>query len=209
MIQNWPKSQFDSDAFRIALQQDGAKAHTGREMLPSFKTEMRRLARLDVLPRADKIQLVAQPANSPDCDICDLGFFRAPQSVHCQEAPRNVGELITMVEDAHNDCSFRKMNRIWVTYQSVLNEIIQCNGGNDYHIPHMNKNKLEKEGKLPECLEVCKSGESWLKELHPHLEQNIDNAAQQEDTSSDGSFAQEHAELNVHPSEWEHLFVTD
>ena len=73
----------------------------------------------------------------------------------------------------------------------------------------MNKDKLEKEGRLPERLEVCDEGKSLLKQIHPHLEEKLDNAQQEEDLASDGSFVQEHSELNVHPSEWEHPFVTD
>jgi len=36
----------------------------------------------------------------------------------------------------------------------VLDEIILNDGGNDYDIPHINKDRLERMGKLPESLLV-------------------------------------------------------
>jgi hypothetical protein len=33
---------------------------------------------------------------------------------------------------------------------------LKCNGGNEYKLPHMNKDKLEREGRLPTALQVTK-----------------------------------------------------
>ena len=76
-------------------------------------------------------------------------------------------------------------------------------------IPHMNKEKPEKEGEPPECFEVCEEAKTWLPKIHPHLEQQLTTAQQQEDLASNSLFTQECAELNVHLSEWKHLFVTE
>jgi hypothetical protein len=35
-----------------------------------------------------------------------------------------------------------------------MNETLKFNGGNEYKLPHMNKDKLEKEGRLPTVLMV-------------------------------------------------------
>ena len=42
-----------------------------------------------------------------------------------------------------------KANRIFVTLQSVLKEAMKVKGCNKFKIPHMHKNKLEREDRLP------------------------------------------------------------
>ena len=46
------------------------------------------------------------------------------------------------------------MNRTWLTLHSVFNQIILCNGGNDYNIKHLSKEKLEQTRQLPNVLDV-------------------------------------------------------
>jgi hypothetical protein len=43
----------------------------------------------------------------------------------------------------------RKANRIFVTLQSVLKEAIKVKGCNKIKIPHIQKEKLEREDRLP------------------------------------------------------------
>jgi hypothetical protein len=43
----------------------------------------------------------------------------------------------------------RKANRIFVTLQTVLLESMKKKGNNNYKIPHMNKETLENEDRLP------------------------------------------------------------
>ena len=45
---------------------------------------------------------------------------------------------------------------VWITLQACKVEVIKNLGGIDYHIPHMNKSKLAREGRLPHCLRVRK-----------------------------------------------------
>ncbi|KAG7366750.1 hypothetical protein IV203_031555 [Nitzschia inconspicua] len=100
----------------IILQQDGAKAH---------------------LPDDDP--LFAQPAQSPDLNVNDLGFFNSLQSRYYQTAPKDALELIEMVEETYKNYPAKKLNRIWLTLQSVMNQVINQRGDNDYTIPHMKK----------------------------------------------------------------------
>ena len=46
------------------------------------------------------------------------------------------------------------MNWTWLTLQSGFNQIILCNGDNDYNIKHLSKEKLEQTGQLPNVLDV-------------------------------------------------------
>ena len=43
---------------------------------------------------------------------------------------------------------------MWLTLHSIFNQIILCNGDNDYNIKHLSKEKLERTGQLPNVLDV-------------------------------------------------------
>ena len=101
-----------------------------------------------------KLALYTQPPNSPDFNLNDLGFFRALQSDYEDECPEDEAGIIDFVQMAYNRYDHVMINRIWLTLQSCLNCALERNGDNDYKIPHMGKEKLEKEGRLPTVLEV-------------------------------------------------------
>ena len=48
----------------------------------------------------------------------------------------------------------KTLAKVYITLQSVLLEIMKDQGGNTYKPPHMGKDKLIREGKLPNILEV-------------------------------------------------------
>ena len=87
-------------------------------------------------------------------NICDLGFFRAIQSLQHQKAPKNVRELIKAVEDAFIEMESAKLNKNFLSLQQVCNEVFKVKGCNKYKLPHMGKDKLQREGRLPMRLEV-------------------------------------------------------
>jgi hypothetical protein len=43
----------------------------------------------------------------------------------------------------------QKANRIWLTLHLVLKEVIKVAGSNKYRIPHINKQILERQSRLP------------------------------------------------------------
>ena len=158
IIEKWPNGEMINSSIKIGIQQDGAKAH----IVP---TDSEWLDAVAALGQEDKIYLYTQPANSPDTNLNDLGFFAALQSVYYEEAPNNAGELIELVEKCFRDFDSKKINRIWLTYMGCLNEIIDNHGDNNYKVPHMKKAKLEKEGKLPRKLDVTSTADELLDEL--------------------------------------------
>mmetsp|Transcript_20119 Transcript_20119/g.43378 ORF Transcript_20119/g.43378 Transcript_20119/m.43378 type:complete len:361 (+) Transcript_20119:486-1568(+) len=89
---------------------------------------------------------------SPDLNVLDLGFLNALQSFN-DGAPNNNRELITCVEKALQDYPTHKLNRVFLTLKAVMNEIVDSHGANEYKLPHMNKERLEREGTLPLTLE--------------------------------------------------------
>jgi transposase-like protein len=132
----------------VRIQQDGAKSHIDHD-------DEEWLAALEELAPENNITLFTQCAQSPDCNINDLAFFRSIQSLYYEAAPDDELALIAAVKRAYEEYPASKINRMWITLQSCLNAILQSNGGNHYSIPHMNKEKLEREGKLPKVLAVC------------------------------------------------------
>ena len=139
------------------IQQDGAPSH-----IPTKNEDDMWFEEMEALGLSDSIKLVAQPANSPDVNVNDLGFFNALQAMYHSYCPMNSLELIEMVTMCYNEYPTNKINRIWLTYQSCLNEIIKCNGHNNCKIPHMNKDRLERLNRLPTVLDVCEEALALL-----------------------------------------------
>ena len=48
------------------------------------------------------LRIKRQPANSPDMNLIDLGFFNTIQSVQNKHPTKNVDELITVLKDSYN-----------------------------------------------------------------------------------------------------------
>ena len=118
---------------KIWIQQHGTKSHISTDD-NEFKEAL----------NAQEINagLYTQAANSPDVNLLDLGFFRAIQTFN-DTAPKNKEELIQSVQEAYTNYPRKRLNRTWLTLHSVFNQIILCNGDNDYSIKHLSKEKLE------------------------------------------------------------------
>ncbi|XP_057791292.1 uncharacterized protein LOC131008429 [Salvia miltiorrhiza] len=129
----------------IFIQQDNAKPHI-KNNDPDFIAA--------ATSDGFNIQLVCQPANSPDTNVNDLGFFRAIQTLKDQKMAHGVESLLKNVQDAFEEYPAAKINNVFLTLQSCYQEIMKVKGNNNYKIPHMNKDGLIRQGLLPECLEV-------------------------------------------------------
>jgi hypothetical protein len=140
--------------FKVRIQQDGAKAHTSKAFMEGWYMMLEDLVWEGVLPHRGKVVLDTQPPNSPDLNINDLGLFNALQAAYYKSAPSTSLELIDCVEQAYREYPWKKINYLWLTLQTVMNQVIENCGGNDYKIPHLNKAKLDREGNLPTCVEV-------------------------------------------------------
>lgn len=87
----WP---IDSQNRPIFIQQDNAKPHLSEHDEDVVKEGNR---------DGFKIQLKPQPANSPDFNVLDLGFFNSIQSLQHEASPTSIDELIDAVEQALAD----------------------------------------------------------------------------------------------------------
>ena len=95
-------------------------------------------------------------------NINDLGFFRALQSMYHGYCPNDEKEIIQYVHKTYTEYDYNKINNIWLTLMGCYNEIIKCNGDNDYKIPHMGKERLRRRGELPTTIEVMDSALQYL-----------------------------------------------
>ena len=118
---------------KIWIQQDGAKSHISAD-----DNELKEALHDQEINAG----LYTQAANSLDVNLLDLGFFQAIQSFNDAEL-KNKEELIQSVWVAYMNYPRKRLNRMWLTLHSVFNQIILCNGDNDYNIEHLSKEKLE------------------------------------------------------------------
>jgi hypothetical protein len=144
--ESWPRrlaSNPECGSIEVFVQQDNARPH------PAVDDP-------ELLAEGDqggmRIRMTCQPPNSPDLNVLDLGFFRAIQSLQYQHAPRNVDELISAVETSFYDMERSKLDKIFLTLQQCFIEVMKCGGGNNYKLPHMSKDRLGRQGALPETL---------------------------------------------------------
>nr|XP_009590283.1 uncharacterized protein LOC104087497 isoform X2 [Nicotiana tomentosiformis] len=137
----WPLSQSNAPIF---IQQDNARPHLSVNGLQF--TEAARQDGFD-------IRFCFQPPNSLDLNVLDLGFFRAIQSLQHQMAPKTIDELVNAVEKSFNDIKVERLNHVFLTLQSCMVEVMKDKGGNNYKVPHMKKDMLERHGTLP--TQVC------------------------------------------------------
>ncbi|XP_021727169.1 uncharacterized protein LOC110694301 [Chenopodium quinoa] len=112
------------------------------------------------------IQLVFQPAQSPDLNVLDLGLFKVIQSLQYQSFPKKIEELIEKVYEAYEWFDPILNKYTWITLQSVMKMILEKEGGNNFNLPHMGMKKLDSLGLLLEFLEVEKE---LIEEAVQHL----------------------------------------
>ena len=142
----------DRNLRKIFIQQDEAKNHI-REDDKLFNAALEE--------NGVNAELYTQSPNSPDVNLLDLGFFIAIQSFN-DAVPRNEEELIKAVGEAYENYPKEKINRTWLTLQCCFNQIITHHGDNDYNINHILKEKLERNGNLPDVMDVVDDAEDLL-----------------------------------------------
>ena len=167
--EKWPLEDRWSTIF---IQQDNAKTHVSPND-PEF-VEAARSGGWD-------IRLTCQPPNSPDTNILDLGLFAALQSLFQKKSPTSIADILMKVKNptfyaflleafhifflinlstfmkvqqAWNEYPAERSNRVFLTHQSCMVEVMRLMGEHRYKIPHMRKGVLERLQILPQVLHV-------------------------------------------------------
>lgn len=138
----WPRCSAKRPIF---IQQDNAKPH-----LSVNDPRFIEAASADGF----NIRLRCQPPNSPDMNVLDLGLFNAIQALQHQNAPKNIDELIHAVNNAFAELDLKRLNYVFLTLQQCMVMTMKENGGINYKLPHMGKEKLERAGELPLVIDV-------------------------------------------------------
>lgn len=126
-----------------------------------------------------------QPPNSPDLNILDLGFFRSIQALQYEQCPaKTIPQLIRNVQQAWIEYNPNTLNRIWLSHGYGMNEIVGNDGNNEYTLPHVGKEQLEREGRLPTVVPLDFDALDALEdyEMYDILENAVDS---EEDSDSD------------------------
>ncbi|XP_057779806.1 uncharacterized protein LOC130998404 [Salvia miltiorrhiza] len=140
------KAKWPANASKtIFIQQDNARPHI-QDSDPDFRA----VASADGFD----IHLVHQPPNSPDTNINDLGWFRAIQSLQTESMSTNVDGLVNAVINSFNELSPTTLNKVFLSLQSCMVEILKVKGRNSYKIPHLGKDALIRQDMLPLNLQV-------------------------------------------------------
>jgi hypothetical protein len=136
----WPREDAGKT---IWLQQDNAPSH-----VPPHDEQFAAA----VAQTGLDIRIMSQPPNSPDMNVLDLGLFASLQSLIDETNPTNIEELIESVHQEYRDYDPIILNRVFLTLQGCLIEVMKDRGGNRYKVPHMSKRRLEALGILPKRL---------------------------------------------------------
>lgn len=74
-----------------------------------------------------------------DTNILDLGFFNSIQSLQDRTTLNTVDELVEEVKRVFAAQDAETLDRVWTTYQSVLEQIMLARGDNTFKTPHLKK----------------------------------------------------------------------
>lgn len=144
----------------VVVQQDNAPSHIS----PNDPEWVAAAAATEEEPIS--ISMTEQPANSPDLNVLDLGFFRALQSSTLQrKSSTTIDDFIATVKSCFWAYDPRLLNRVWLTHQLVMQEILLDRGGNDYDLPHYGKARKEREGTLPAAIELSNVAKAVVAEF--------------------------------------------
>ncbi|XP_058216712.1 uncharacterized protein LOC131327578 [Rhododendron vialii] len=141
----WPRSSAHETIF---IQQDNAKLH-----IQPFDLQFVETATKDGFD----IRFSNQPPSSLDMNVLDLGYFRAIQSLQHQEVPKTVDALVNAAEKSFEELLADSLNRVFVSLQACMVEVMKVHGVSNYKLPHNEKNQLIRSAMLPSQLE-CESG---------------------------------------------------
>ena len=130
---------FPRDTSTITIQLNGASAHNVSDYMYVCWaiTESN-------LP----IKLEKQPPQSLDLNVLDLRYFTSIQGLQNRKDCEDVKDLVTTVKESFEQLEVSKLTNVWLTLQLVMLVILRVGGDNTYNLPHINKIKLEREGKL-------------------------------------------------------------
>ena len=113
---------------RVVVQQDGASPHTGKN-----DPEIRNSAGMG---RGWMVELVTQPAQSPDLNVNDLGFFASLTSRVWRMNASSIDELVEIIFQQYEEYDSATLERVWQSLFKVYNQTLRKMGDNYFSVEH-------------------------------------------------------------------------
>ncbi|CAN0061435.1 unnamed protein product, partial [Laminaria digitata] len=125
---------------RVVVQQDGASPYTGKgnpEILNSAG-----------MGRGWMVELVTQPAQSPDLKVNDLGFFASLKSRVWGMNTSSIDELVKTIFKQCAEYDGATLERVWQSLFKVYNQTLRNLGDNDFSVEHTGVSARQRAGTL-------------------------------------------------------------
>jgi hypothetical protein len=146
----------------IELQQDNAKPHLSPEEFGEVYEENREhLQKVFGGGFVWEISLFNQPANSPDLNMNDLAFFVSSKAEYWKDPAQTIGGMIRKMAEIFANYPGEKVSSGFMTLQVVMNQIIEHDGGNEFRLGHIGKERCKRLGELPLRLDVHEEAAYW------------------------------------------------
>ena len=130
----------------LKIQQDGATPHTA---LNSVKDLEATGSDDTSVPIEDRwtIKFINQSPNSPDLNICDLGFFWSFKSRLRKKIAwsKDYQEMVRVVLEVFDAYPAESLDGIWGCLYNNYRSVLESDGGNQYKIAHNNGRKRARE----------------------------------------------------------------
>jgi hypothetical protein len=114
----------------VLVQQDGALPHTGQDNVNDLE--------MAGTGEGWTVKIITQPAQSPDLNCNDLGFFHSlktkVQEENCHVSDRD--EMIKLVEEQFKSYKAETLDGIWACFFNNCRSILRLDGGNQYKSVH-------------------------------------------------------------------------
>jgi len=113
---------------------DGASPHTGKDSV-AILNKAGRLCK----DGGPVIEMIVQPANSPDLNTNDLAYFASMASRVNKCHVWDVEGIVTAVTEQAKNYPRETLTSVFELKSRVLKCIIDANGNNDFRVPHRRK----------------------------------------------------------------------
>ncbi|CAN0047978.1 unnamed protein product, partial [Sphacelaria rigidula] len=133
---------------RVIVQRDGASPHTGKnnpEILNSAG-----------MGRGWMVELVTQPAQSPDLNVNDLGFFASLKSRVWGMNASSIDELVETIFKQYDEYDGDTLERVWQSLFKVYNQTLREMGDNDSSVEHSGVRVRQRAGTLERVVKYDK-----------------------------------------------------
>jgi hypothetical protein len=134
--EKWPRYEIGQPIF---IQQDNARCHVNEDDI-----EFRQAVSQDGFD----IWLMCRPPNSQEPNVSDLGSFSVIQSMQHKETPKTIDDLVAAVKKSFEIFPSELGNKIFISLQTYMVEIMKTKGLNKSSVPHIKKNVTQRQGQL-------------------------------------------------------------